>query len=66
MIMKLRLAMGVILVVASLLKIAVLTHILNIDWLSRVDDEPWAVYGVPFILIFVGCSLIYESIKALK
>ena len=62
--MKLRLCMGVILVVASLLKLATLWGIVDSEWLNRTAEEPWATYFAPVILIIVGASLIYDFCKA--
>ena len=62
--MKLRLCMGVILVVASLLKLATLWGIVDIAWLNRTAEEAWATYFAPVILIIVGASLIYDFCKA--
>lgn len=62
--MKLRLCIGVILVVASLLKLATLWGIVDIAWLNRMAEEPWATYLAPVILIIVGLNLIYEFYKS--
>ena len=64
--MRLRLIIGIIFVVASLLKLAAMWNILQISWLSRVSEEPWAQYFSIFILIFVGSCLIYDGLKADK
>jgi len=32
--------------------------------LERPPEEPWELYFVPVLLIFVGANLIYEGIKA--
>lgn len=58
-----RIIIGVIFIVASLLKIATLTNIIQISWLERLPEEPWAIYGIPFILIMVGLDLINQGIK---
>lgn len=59
-----QLIIGIILVMASLLKLLTLWGILNISWLARVSDEPWTVYSVPIILIIVGADLIYNGLKS--
>lgn len=64
--MRYRLFIGIIFVVASLLKLAAMWNILPISWLSRVSEEPWAQYFSIFILIYVGVCLIYEELKADK
>lgn len=59
----LRLIIGIIFVVASLLKLATVSGLIHISWLERVSDEPWTVYAAPIILIIVGADLIYQSTK---
>ena len=61
--MKLRLFIGIILVVASLLKLATLWGLFHITWLERAAEEPWATYLAPFILILVGADCIYNALK---
>ncbi len=58
-----KLIIGIIFVVASILKLLTLWGIVHISLLERVSDEPWAVYLPPFILIIVGADLIYHGIK---
>ncbi len=58
-----QLIIGIIFVVASLLKLLTLWGFLHISWLERISDEPWAVYSAPIILIIVGADLIYQGIK---
>ena len=38
--------------------------IVDIEWLNRTAEEPWATYFAPVILIIVGASLIYDFCKA--
>ena len=64
--MKLRLFIGIVLVVASLLKLATLWGIFHIEWFERAAEEPWATYGVPCILILVGMDSIYNGLKGIK
>ncbi len=64
--MKLRLFIGIILVVASLLKLATLWGLFHITWLERADEEPWATYLAPSVLILVGADCIYNSLKKSK
>ena len=58
-----KLIIGIIFVVASLLKLFTLWGIIHISWFERIADEPWAIYGAPVILIIVGADLIYHGIK---
>ena len=64
--MKLRLFIGIILVVASLLKLATRWGFLHITWLERAAEEPWATYLAPCILILVGADCIYNGAKGVK
>jgi len=64
--MKLRLFIGIILVVASLLKLATLWGLFHITWLERAAEEPWATYLAPCILILVGADCIYNALKKSK
>ena len=64
--MKLRLFIGILLVVASILKLFTLWGIIDISWLSRTYDEPWATYGVPLIILLVGSDLVYQYMKSKK
>ena len=61
-----RLLIGIIFVVASLLKLLTLGGIFHISWLERVSEDPWTVYGAPIILIIVGADLIYHGMKCYK
>lgn len=58
-----RITLGVIFVVASILKLGTLWGLLHITWLERVSEEAWATYLAPFILIAVGADLIYNGLK---
>ncbi len=58
-----RIIIGIILVVASFLKLATLWGIVHISWLERAAEEPWATYFIPCILILVGADLIYNGLK---
>lgn len=55
--------MGLILVVASLLKLATLWGILHLSWLENATQEPGVYYFAIAILIFVGLHLIVEGFK---
>ena len=54
---------GVILVLASLLKLATLWGIMHMSWLENATKEPGAYYFAIAILIFVGLHLIFEGFK---
>ncbi len=54
---------GIILVVASLLKLATMWGIMHLSWLENATEEPNVYYFATAILIFVGLHLIYEGFK---
>lgn len=60
--MKFRIGIGIILVVASMIKLACVWNLIQINWLERATEEPWA----PFLLIMVGSCLIYDGLKSKK
>ena len=60
--MKFRIGSGTSLVVASMIKLACVWNLIQINWLERATDEPWA----PFLLIVVGSCLIYDGLKSKK
>lgn len=64
--MKIKAIIGIILVVASVLKLATMWGIIHISWLERVSDNPWAAYLVPVVLLLVGSDLIYQVIRSKK
>jgi len=61
--MKLRTFIGILFVLASLLKLASIWHIIHWTWLERPPEDPWELYVVPVIFILVGANLIYEGVK---
>ena len=61
-----KLTIGIIFIVASLLKLFTLWGVVHITWLERVADDPWTIYGAPVILIIVGADLIHQSIRNMK
>lgn len=58
-----KLIIGIVFVVASILKLLTIWGIVHITLLERISDDPWAVYLASFILIIVGADLIYHGIK---
>lgn len=54
---------GVILVLASLLKLATLWGIIHLEWLENATKEPGVYYFAISLLIFVGLHLIFEGFK---
>lgn len=54
--MKLRTIIGILFVLASLLKLAGIWHIMHWAWLERPPQDPWELYFVPVIFILVGAT----------
>ena len=61
--MKPRTIIGILFVVASLLKLATLWGILHWSWFERTSEGPWAMYLSIFVLLYVGVHLIIESYR---
>lgn len=61
--MKPRTIIGIIFIVASLVKLATIWGLIKWDWFARVSEEPWATYFCICLLIYVGVNLIIESYR---
>ena len=61
--MKPRTIIGVIFVVASLLKLATLWGILHWSWFETISEGRWTMYFCIFILLYVGVHLIIDSYR---
>ena len=61
--MKPRTIIGLLFVVASLLKLASLWDILHWSWFETMSEGPWAMYFCIFILLYVGVHLIIDSYR---
>ena len=61
--MKPRTVIGVLLVVASLLKLATLWGILHWSWFEAMSEGRWAMYFSIFVLLYVGVRLIIDSYR---
>ena len=59
-IFRFKAVIGVVFVVASILKLGTLQGIIHIKWLERAAEDPWATYFTTCLLIIVGLSLIYD------
>lgn len=60
--MKTKTIIGIIFIIASLIKLASLFHLIHWNWLERVSDEPESVYFAPILLIFIGGAFIIDDI----
>ena len=61
--MKPRTVIGVLFVIAGLLKLATLWGILHWSWFETMSEGPWAKYFCIFILLWVGVHLIIDSYR---
>ena len=61
--MKLRTIIGIVFIVASLLKLATIWGFIHWTWFARVSEEPWVTYFTICLLIYVGASLIIDSYR---
>ena len=61
--MKPRTIIGLLFVVASLLKLASLWDILHWSWFETMSEGPWAMYFCISILLYVGVHLIIDSYR---
>ena len=61
--MKPRTIIGIIFIVASLLKMATLWGIIHWSWFESMSEGPWAMYFCIFILLCVGVHLIIDSYR---
>ena len=62
-VMKPRTIIGLVFVVASLTKLAVIWGIIKWEWFSKVSEEPWTTYFCICLLIYVGVNLIVNSYR---
>ena len=63
MMMKPRTIIGIIFIVASLLKLATLWGILHWRWFETMSEGPYAMYLSIFVLLYVGAHLVVDSYR---
>ena len=61
--MKPRTIIGILFIVASLLKLATLWGILHWRWFETMTEGPWCMYFCIFVLLYVGVHLIIDSFR---
>ena len=61
--MKPRTIIGIIFIVASLLKLATIWGIIHWSWFANVTESPWATYFYIFVVLYVGVNLIINSYR---
>ena len=61
--MKVRTIIGIVFIVASLTKLAIIWGLIEWSWFARVSEEPWVTYFCICLLIYVGVSLIVDSYR---
>ena len=61
--MKPRTIIGIIFIVASLVKLATIWGLIHWSWFTRITDQPWATYLCIFVLLYVGVELVVDSYR---
>jgi len=61
--MKRRTVVGVIFIVAALLKLATLWGVLHWRWFETMSEGRWAMYFGIFVLLYVGLHLVVDSCR---
>ena len=62
--MKRRTVIGIIFIVAALLKLATLWGILHWRWFETMSEGRWAMYFSIFVLLYVGVHLVIDSYRS--
>ena len=61
--MKPRTIIGIIFIVASLLKLATIWGFIHWSWFAQVTEQPWTTYFCIFVVLYVGMNLIIDSYR---
>ena len=61
--MKPRTIIGIIFIVASLLKLATIWGFIHWSWFTQVTEQPWATYFCIFVVLYMGVSMIIDSYR---
>ena len=61
--MKPRTIIGIIFIVASLLKLATIWDFIHWSWFARVTEQPWTTYFCIFVVLYVGVNLLIDSYR---
>ena len=61
--MKPRTIIGIIFIVASLLKLATIWGFIHWSWFAQVTEQPWTTYFCIFVVLYVGVNLIIDSYR---
>lgn len=62
-VMKTRTIIGIVLIIASLTKLATIWGLIKWSWFANVSEGPWATYFYICLLIYVGMSLLIDSYR---
>ena len=62
-VMKPRTIIGIIFIVASLLKLATIWGFIHWSWFAQVTEQPWTTYFCIFVVLYVGVHLIIDSYR---
>ena len=58
-----RTIIGIILIVAALMKLATMWDIFHLDWFDWLWQQSWSAYLAPVLLLIVGINLIISSYR---
>ena len=61
--MKPRTIIGIIFIVASLLKLATIWGFIHWSWFTQISEQPWVTYFCIFVVLYVGVNLIIDSYR---
>ena len=61
--MKPRTIIGIIFIVASLLKLATIWDFIHWSWFEQVTEQPWTTYFCIFVVLYVGVNMIIDSYR---
>ena len=62
-VMKPRTIIGIIFIVASLLKLATIWGFIHWSWFTQISEQPWVTYFCIFVVLYVGVNLIIDSYR---
>ena len=61
--MKPRTIIGLVFIVAGLLKLTIIWEFIHWSWFAQVTEQPWVTYFCIFLIICVGAHLIIDSYR---
>jgi len=58
-----KIIIGLLFVIASLLKIATMMNLIHLSWFERIPDNPLGAYFTPILILLIGIGLVIDAIK---